>query len=415
LGEIGDPVNGQIVWLGGYAVQRLWSNAASGAALPAGAVGTAPLTAADQDINATVGQVFSGTIARLTDTYADVAAPFLKVTVDWGDGNPPEALPLAQIQGPQGNGQFVIQGTHTYQQAGSFPLKISFEDLHNGSVAQTQKTATVQHGPATLVSLTPPSPTEGAPTGLITVATFRYPDASSTTANYSATITWGDRSSDVGILVDNGDGTFSVQGSHTYDEAAQQLPFNVQLRDTSGHSQDQPQSIDVAEAALTLVNLTPPAPTEGINTGLVTVATFRDDNPNETGLHLVATIDWGEGTNHQGIIVNNGDGTFSVQGSHTYLEKAIGPNALVFSVVIQDAGDPQGATMLTPQATLPVLDAVLSGGAPSLSAVTVDPDTNTATASFTLTWRDANPLATSSDFTATVTWAERAVLRECHR
>jgi hypothetical protein len=48
------------------------------------------------------------------------------------------------------------------------------------------------------------------------VATFANPDPGATAASYTATITWGDGTSSVGVIGANGDGTFSVLGTHTY-------------------------------------------------------------------------------------------------------------------------------------------------------------------------------------------------------
>jgi hypothetical protein len=48
------------------------------------------------------------------------------------------------------------------------------------------------------------------------VATFSNPDPLAGPASYSATITWGDGSSSIGAISDNGDGSFSVNGTHTY-------------------------------------------------------------------------------------------------------------------------------------------------------------------------------------------------------
>jgi hypothetical protein len=48
------------------------------------------------------------------------------------------------------------------------------------------------------------------------VATFTNPDPFASAASYTATITWGDGSSSAGVISANGDGTFSVLGTHTY-------------------------------------------------------------------------------------------------------------------------------------------------------------------------------------------------------
>jgi hypothetical protein len=52
------------------------------------------------------------------------------------------------------------------------------------------------------------------------VATFTNPDPGATAASYTATITWGDGTSSVGVISDNGDGTFTVSGTHTYTDPA---------------------------------------------------------------------------------------------------------------------------------------------------------------------------------------------------
>src|SRR5205823_12554081 len=63
---------------------------------------------------------------------------------------------------------------------------------------------------------TPVSATEGkAFSG--TVATFKDPDTSATTSEYSASISWGDGSTSAGTISGSG-GNFTVSGSHTYAE-----------------------------------------------------------------------------------------------------------------------------------------------------------------------------------------------------
>jgi hypothetical protein len=42
--------------------------------------------------------------------------------------------------------------------------------------------------------------------------------------------------------------------------------------------------------------------------------------PNETASEFTATIDWGDGTTSTGTVVDQGNGTFAVLGSHTYSE-----------------------------------------------------------------------------------------------
>jgi subtilase family serine protease len=71
------------------------------------------------------------------------------------------------------------------------------------------------------------------------------------------------------------------------------------------------------------------------STPQLVVATVIDADNNETGSHLSATIDWGDGTSNGGTIVQatTGPNTFAVLGSHTYLQR--GPFAV--TVTIHDA------------------------------------------------------------------------------
>src|SRR4029077_16203307 len=138
---------------------------------------------------------------------------------------------------------------------------------------------------------------------------------------YSASITWGDGSSSAGSVVDNHDGTFSVQGSHTYAEEASGLTFSVQIQDSGGANVSGSAALTVADAALTLLTLTPPSAVEGQALTSTTVATFRDaDGAGAVGDYS-ASITWGDGSTSTGSVVDNHDGTFSVQGSHTYAEE----------------------------------------------------------------------------------------------
>src|SRR5258708_16144263 len=62
---------------------------------------------------------------------------------------------------------------------------------------------------------------EGSATVSGTVATFTdpgnpSPGANEDTADYSASIAWGDGSSSVGTITNNNNGTWTVTGSHTY-------------------------------------------------------------------------------------------------------------------------------------------------------------------------------------------------------
>jgi PKD repeat protein len=91
---------------------------------------------------------------------------------------------------------------------------------------------------------------------------------------------------------------------------------------------------------------------EGTAISGATVATFTDANPNATASDFTATIDWGDGTSTIGTVVAQSDGSFAVDGTHTYADE--GKYAL--STTIKDVGG--STTSATSSAT--VADASLT-------------------------------------------------------
>src|SRR5262249_37856347 len=131
-----------------------------------------------------------------------------------------------------------------------------------------------------------------------------------------------------------------------------------------------------------------------------TVASFTVANPAAVPGDFSAEIDWGDGsptsfgTIVAGPVLPAGP-TFLVQGGHTYAEEGTYTIKGHFS-------DNFGQTV-TSTATANVADAVLT--APTgvaLKAVEGQTLSNVAVATFT----DTNPLGTTSDFTAIITWGD---------
>jgi hypothetical protein len=93
--------------------------------------------------------------------------------------------------------------------------------------------------------------------------------------------------------------------------------------------------VQVADAALRMVSVTAPAVVlAGQPLSNVAVATFADANSLASAGDYAASIAWGDGSVTGGSIVSDGNGTFSVLGSHTYGNI----NGGVISVTVHDAG-----------------------------------------------------------------------------
>jgi ELWxxDGT repeat protein len=141
------------------------------------------------------------------------------------------------------------------------------------------------------------SATEGAST-TATVATFTDANAGAPISDFTATINWGDgTAASPGTVVSNGNGNFTVTGTHTYaDEGSH--PVMATVSDVGGSSASATGMATVADAALTATAMKVTA-TEGALT-TATVATFTDANAGaifETGLGILRAYLFAHTTN----------------------------------------------------------------------------------------------------------------------
>jgi hypothetical protein len=353
------------------------------------------------------GSTGSLVLATFSDANSNPDINDFTATVSWGDG---ASDTLTAANGGivnNGGGAFAILGGHLYAEEGNnLPIAVQVADT-GGASAATVATIDVADAPVRLQTLTPlTNVPEGVSTGSLTLATFSDANPKPDINDYTATVTWGDGATDTltaagGGIMDNGDGTFSVVGAHAYAEEGKNLLFSVQVADAGGASDSAAITVTVGDAALTIQALTPPAATEGVNTGSVGLATFTDANSNPDILDYTATVTWGDGsfdtlTAANGGIVDNGNGTFSVLGSHLYAEEV---SNLPFSLQVVDAGGASAATA----GTVSVADA-------PLTFTTVTPPATTegvSSGSFALaTFRDANGNPDINEYTAIVTWGD---------
>src|SRR5262249_20336948 len=134
--------------------------------------------------------------------------------------------------------------------------------------------------------------TEGTDTGDVTVATFTNSDPYWQWYDFSATINWGDGTSDIGT-VDGENGVFSVAGRHVY---AHPGTYTPQIEVTDGFTDvSDTGSATISTAALTMSG--------GVMEGAVagtevtgTWASFTDANPYDDADTYTAIIDWGDGS-----------------------------------------------------------------------------------------------------------------------
>jgi uncharacterized repeat protein (TIGR01451 family) len=173
---------------------------------------------------------------------------------------------------------------------------------------------------------------------------------------------------------------------------------SITVSDQAGTSPAVPFTVtDAALSSLTISNL---APTEGVGTGNVKVATFHDAKFRAPLADFTATIAWGDGSTttvagSSGGVVALGLGNFALVSSHTYAEEG----TCSLSVQVLDAG----GSSVSNSATVAVADAALV----NLGVAQPLPREGTALATYTVaTFHDNNLSAPVSDFTATVAWGD---------
>jgi hypothetical protein len=136
---------------GAFAVSVQIGTVGSTLANPPTATANGSITAGENDVltgksvtvNATEKAQFNGPVATFTDTdLVSVAGDFV-ATIDWGDGSKPTT---GIVQGS--NGKFTVVGTHTYQEGGSFKLKVTLKDGDGTATATVTTTIKVANAPA---------------------------------------------------------------------------------------------------------------------------------------------------------------------------------------------------------------------------------------------------------------------------
>jgi uncharacterized repeat protein (TIGR01451 family) len=354
-------------------------------------VGDAALTAAGTPVSAVEGQSVSAQVATFTD--ANPAAPLsdLGATINWGDGSPATAGVITQ---PGGVGTpFVITGTHTYGEEGSFTVTTSIKDI-GGSTATATSTATVSDAALTLNPATLPIMLEGASfSGPI--ATLFDADPFGTQSDYTVTVNWGDGTSSAGTVGAGGPfltgSQFQLNSSHTYSEEGL-YSVQISVADAGGAKANIFEQALVNDAPLTGLGKIL-AGVEGTKFSGA-VASFSDADPGGAAGDYISTIDWGDGAIGVGLVKANGAGGFDVTGNHTYAEEGVYPIA----VAVIDSG-----AHVNINSAITVIDpAVAASGGAALSSVEGISTPTVTLATFTDPG-GAEPLA---DYSASMNWGD---------
>jgi len=169
-----------------------------------------PITAAGTAITPTEGTSFTGPVATFTDPDPHGDAADYTAIIVWGDGTPPTAATITKGT----DGKVRISGSHTYADEGSYQPSITITDPDTRfNTATVTATARVADAPLTAsgASILSTNPVNAQ------IGTFTDANPGATSADFIATIDWGDGTAPTaGTISEEPGGLFTVTGSHPY-------------------------------------------------------------------------------------------------------------------------------------------------------------------------------------------------------
>jgi hypothetical protein len=171
---------------------------------------------------ATEGAPFSGTVLNFSDADPNATANDYSAVVTLGDGSTVTLTGAASANGQivaHGDGTFDVNLAYTYaEELSSQTFSVVVTD---DSSQASGSTSSFSVADAALNASPGPdiSATEGASTGPVVVATFIDANPGDHTADFTASISWGDGITSQGSISYNSEaGTYAVTGDHTYTE-----------------------------------------------------------------------------------------------------------------------------------------------------------------------------------------------------
>jgi hypothetical protein len=180
------------------------------------------ITAQGTTFSATEGLAFVGQkVASFCDPDPKSTAAEYSATINWGDSTGTSSgniVPAGACSSGPGN-SFNVTGNHTYtEENNSYTLAVTITDVDTPSNTQTVKSfARVSDAAIHATCAAAPVSTQSF-SG--TTARFTDDNSFATSADFSATIAWGDASSSppppVTISGGPGSGPYTVNGTHTY-------------------------------------------------------------------------------------------------------------------------------------------------------------------------------------------------------
>ncbi len=384
-----------------------------------------PVTVSDESINGSdQPHIAAGTlVGSFTDTggadpSADYTGAGSSISFAGADSPTPVAVSPVSIGSPTflvttaadtimsdpmtpGNTSFTLQITNTDGNIGSSA---------NGVLTVTDAPLQDPPGPATI-----PIQVRGT-SFTAAVATFTAADVLIPAGDFTASINWGDGDSSAGTI-SGSNGSFQVQGTHTYSSVspAGGFPISVSIEGVSPYTAALSLSNSVVVTGSSLqvsavpVNLSD-ASINGFEQSIIpagtVVGTFIDTGgagPAASYTGAGSYVSFPGGTGNTPLSISLSGSTFTVAtATDTVILPRLVPGTGTFLLQVTSTSEGVAASS---SGTLTIADATMgtpSGGQPSIADATLDTGFTAEVGAFT----DGDPLATVSDFTATINWGD---------
>lgn len=192
---------------------------ASGSVVISFTVVDVPLSGSAAAVHSNENGMFKGTVATFSDANGGTLSNFT-ATIAWGDGS----ISSGTLSG---NGPFTVKGSHSYREGGTYATSVTINDS-DGSTLTVSGNATVSDFGLSATGVN----ASGKKSFSNAVASLKDMDPTSTAAEFTVTINWGDGTSSAGT-VRGTRSPFSVSGSHTYG-AAGKYTVTISVRDAGG-------------------------------------------------------------------------------------------------------------------------------------------------------------------------------------
>ncbi len=217
--------------------------------------------------------------------------------------------------GVTNNGEFfngLIDEAQVYNRALTLP---EIQAIFGAGAAGQVKGVRVTDVPVTATGGFTFTAVAGVASRLQTVATFTDPAGAELPADYSATINWGDNSTSAGVISGpDGNGVFTVQGSHTYAQAGNNTITVTVHHDTAADASATSTAQVVAAVLHFAVGGFPSPITAGVP-GNVTVTALDQLGETVTGYRGTVHFSSSDG---QAVLPNDYTFTAADSGTHTF-------------------------------------------------------------------------------------------------